>query len=61
MFVEDLNKTWDKPWEVDVTDVIKAEGVNALGLSCTKTAYSAGIHPGVDRQPVRLVVAADAK
>ena len=55
---EDLNITWDDPWEVDVTKAIKFDGVNKLAVSCTKTAYAAGIHPGVDRQPVRLVAAA---
>jgi len=55
---EDLNITWDDPWDVDVTKVIKLDGVNILAVKCTKTAYAAGIHPGVDKQPVRLVGAA---
>lgn len=53
---EDLNKTWDKTWTVDVTDVIRTGQINKLAVSCTKKAYAAGIHPGVDKQPVRLVI-----
>ena len=49
---------WCKPWSVDVTEVIKAEGVNKLAVSCTKTVFAAGIHPGEDKKPVRLVLEA---
>ena len=51
-----LSATWDMPWDVDVTEVVKAEGVNELAVSCTKKMYAAGIHPGRDKKPVRLVL-----
>jgi len=47
---------WKKPWSVDVTGVIKAEGVNRFAVACTKKVYAAGIHPGEDKLPVRLVL-----
>lgn len=49
-------KVWNTPWSVDVTGVIKARGINQLTVSCTKENFAAGIHPGKDEQPVRLVL-----
>ena len=51
-----LDDTWDMPWDVDVTEVIRAEGVNTLAVSCNKKMFAAGIHPGRDKKPVRLVL-----
>ena len=41
---------------VDVTGVIKADGINQLAVSCTKKSDAAGIHAGNEERPVRLVV-----
>lgn len=51
-----LDETWDMAWDVDVTEVIKANGLNVLAVSCTKKMFAAGIHPGEDKKPVRLVL-----
>ncbi len=51
-----LDQTWDMPWDVDVTEVINLKGVNHLAVSCKKKMFAAGIHPGRDKKPVRLVM-----
>ena len=53
---DNVANVWDKPLSVDVTGVIKADGINQLAVSCTKKSDAAGIHAGKDEQPVRLVV-----
>ncbi|MAE64731.1 MAG: hypothetical protein CMJ18_10735 [Phycisphaeraceae bacterium] len=51
-----LDLFWDKPFSVDVTEIFRADGANRLAVSCTKKSFAAGIHPGVEKIPVRLVV-----
>lgn len=53
---EPMAQVWDKPLSVDVTGVIKADGVNQLAVSCTKQSDAAGIHAGNEERPVSLVV-----
>ena len=46
---EPMAQVWDKPLSVDVTGVIKADGVNQLAVSCTKQSDAAGLHAGWSR------------